>query len=387
MPTVDKVERGSSMTDQRISNLAKILVNYSTEVKENDLVAIVGQPSATPLIREVYREVLRSGGFPYLLPLYMRPLMPGYEGLDQIFLSEANDDQLKHIDVLWMKVNEEFDVRIDIKSRYNTRSLSNIDPQRMKLRGQAYKGIVQTIFERYASGDLRRVGTLYPTQAYAQEADMSFEEFTEYVYKTTYSDSDDPVAEWKRIHGEQQKLVDWLKGKKDVKVKGPNIDLELSIDGRVFINAAGKGNMPCGEIFTGPVEDSVKGWVRFTFPAIYMGREVEGVELLFEHGRVVKASAAKNESLLLSMLDIDDGSRYLGEFAIGTNYQMDRFIKEILFDEKIGGTIHMALGAGYPDTGSVNKSGIHWDMLCDMRDGGQIFVDGDLLYESGEFLI
>ena len=277
MPTVDKVERGSSMTDQRISNLAKILVNYSTEVKENDLVAIVGQPSATPLIREVYREVLRSGGFPYLLPLYMRPLMPGYEGLDQIFLSEANDDQLKHIDVLWMKVNEEFDVRIDIKSRYNTRSLSNIDPQRMKLRGQAYKGIVQTIFERYASGDLRRVGTLYPTQAYAQEADMSFEEFTEYVYKTTYSDSDDPVAEWKRIHGEQQKLVDWLKGKKDVKVKGPNIDLELSIDGRVFINAAGKGNMPCGEIFTGPVEDSVKGWVRFTFPAIYMGREVEGV--------------------------------------------------------------------------------------------------------------
>ncbi len=375
------------MTDQRISNLAKILVNYSTEVKENDLVAIVGQPSATPLIREVYREVLRSGGFPYLLPLYMRPLMPGYEGLDQIFLSEANDDQLKHIDVLWMKVNEEFDVRIDIKSRYNTRSLSNIDPQRMKLRGQAYKGIVQTIFERYASGDLRRVGTLYPTQAYAQEADMSFEEFTEYVYKTTYSDSDDPVAEWKRIHGEQQKLVDWLKGKKDVKVKGPNIDLELSIDGRVFINAAGKGNMPCGEIFTGPVEDSVKGWVRFTFPAIYMGREVEGVELQFEHGRVVKASAAKNESLLLSMLDIDDGSRYLGEFAIGTNYQMDRFIKEILFDEKIGGTIHMALGAGYPDTGSVNKSGIHWDMLCDMRDGGQIFVDGDLLYESGEFLI
>jgi aminopeptidase len=313
--------------------------------------------------------------------------MPGYEGLDQIFLSEANDDQLKHIDVLWMKVNEEFDVRIDIKSRYNTRSLSNIDTQRMKLRGQAYKGIVQTIFERYASGDLRRVSTLYPTQAYAQEADMSFEEFTEYVYKTTYSDSDDPVAEWKRIHGEQQKLVDWLRGKKDVKVKGPNIDLELSIDGRVFINAAGKGNMPCGEIFTGPVEDSVKGWVRFTFPAIYMGREVEGVELQFEHGRVVKASAAKNESLLLSMLDIDEGSRYLGEFAIGTNYQMDRFIKEILFDEKIGGTIHMALGAGYPYTGSVNKSGIHWDMLCDMRDGGQIFVDGDLLYESGEFLI
>jgi aminopeptidase len=274
-----------------------------------------------------------------------------------------------------------------IKSRYNTRSLSNIDPQRIRLRGQAYKEIQETFFERTSSGALRRVATLFPTQAYAQEADLSLEEFSEYVYETTYSDSDDPVAEWKRIHGEQQKLVDWLEGKKEVKVEGPNIDLELSIDERIFINAAGKGNMPCGEIFTGPVEDSAKGWVRFTFPAIYMGREVEGVELQFEHGRVVKASATKNESLLLSMLDIDDGSRYLGEFAVGTNKQMDRFIKEILFDEKIGGTIHMALGAGYPDTGSVNKSAIHWDMICDMRDGGKIIIDDELFYESGKFLI
>jgi aminopeptidase len=387
MPNVDKVERGSSMTDQRISNLAKILVNYSTEVKDKDLVAIYGQPPATPLIQDVYREVLRCGGYPYLLPLYAPPLMPGYEGLDQIFLSEANDDQLKHVDVLHKKVIEEFDVIIAIKSRSNTRSLSNIDPQRIRLRGQAYKGILQTLIERSTSGALRRVGTLFPTQAFAQEADMSLEEFAEYVYKTTYSDCDDPVTEWKRIHDEQQKLVDWLKGKKEVKVKGPNIDLELSIDERIFINAAGKANMPCGEIFTGPVEDSVRGWVRFTFPAIYMGREVEGVELQFEHGRVVKASAAKNESFLQSMLDIDDGARYLGEFAVGTNKQMNRFIKDILFDEKIGGTIHMALGAGYPDTGSMNKSAIHWDMICDMRDGGKIIIDDELFYESGKFLI
>jgi aminopeptidase len=367
MPNVDKVERGSSMTDQRISNLAKILVNYSTEVKDKDLVAIYGQPPATPLIQDVYREVLRCGGYPYLLPLYAPPLMPGYEGLDQIFLSEANDDQLKHVDVLHKKVIEEFDVIIAIKSRSNTRSLSNIDPQRIRLRGQAYKGILQTLIERSTSGALRRVGTLFPTQAFAQEADMSLEEFAEYVYKTTYSDCDDPVTEWKRIHDEQQKLVDWLKGKKEVKVKGPDIDLELSIDERIFINAAGKANMPCGEIFTGPVEDSVRGWVRFTFPAIYMGREVEGVELQFEHGRVVKASAAKNESFLQSMLDIDDGARYLGEFAVGTNKQMNRFIKDILFDEKIGG--------------------IHWDMICDMRDGGKIIIDDELFYESGKFLI
>lgn len=387
MSNVDKVKRGSSMTDQRISNLAKILVNYSTEVKEKDLVAIIGQPPATPLIQEVYREVLLSGAYPYLLPLYLRPVLPGYEGLDQIFLSEASDDQLRHVDVLHKKVIEEFDVMIIIKSHYNTRSLSNIDPQRIRLRSQAYKEIRETFFERTSSGALRRVSTLFPTQTYAQEADMSLGEFAEFVFKSTYSDIDDPISEWRRIHGEQQRLVDWLKGKKEVKVKGPNIDLELSIDGRVFINAAGKGNMPCGEIFTGPVEVSAKGWVRFTFPAIYMGREVEGVELQFEHGRVVKASATKNEAFLLSMLDIDDGSRYLGEFAVGTNKKMDRFIKNILFDEKIGGTIHMALGAGYPNTGSVNKSAIHWDMICDMRDGGKIIIDDELFYESGKFLI
>lgn len=375
------------MADQRISNMAKILVNYSTEVKENDLVAIIGQPSATPLIQELYREILRNGGHPYLFPYSLRPLVPGYEGLDQIFLSEANHDQLKHINVMWKKITEEFDVRIGIKSRFNTRSLSDIDPHRIRVRGQAYKGLAQTYFDRHASGALRRVGTLFPTQAYAQEADMSLKEFEDYVYRSTFSDCDDPIAEWKRIHDEQQILVDWLKGKKNVKVMGPNIDLDLSIDGRVFINSDGKANMPSGEIFTGPVENSVNGWARYTFPAIYMGREVENIELHFDHGRVVKASAEKNESLLLSMLDIDKGSRYLGEFAIGTNKQMDRFIKDILFDEKIGGTIHMALGRGYPNTGSVNKSSIHWDMICDMRDGGQIFVDGDLFYESGEFVI
>ncbi len=375
------------MPDRCLSNLAKTLVNYSTEVKPGDLVAIVGQPPATPLIREVYREVLHSGGNPYLLPLYINPLMPGYEGLDQIFLSEASDDQLSHVDVLWKKVNEDFDVRIDIKSSYNTRSLSNLDPQRIKLRRQAYKDITQLILKRRASRDLRRVGTLYPTQAFAQEADMSLEEFTDYVFKATYSDCDNPIEKWEQFAGNQQRLVDWLKGKKLVQIRGPNIDLELSIADRIFVNAAGKGNMPCGEIFTGPVEDSVEGWVRFTFPAIYSGQEVEGVELKFSQGKVVKASATKNEALLQSMLDVDEGSRYLGEFAIGTNYQMDRFIKDILFDEKLGGTIHMALGAGYPNTGSVNKSGIHWDMLCDMRDGSQIIVDGSLFYESGEFVI
>jgi aminopeptidase len=182
-------------------------------------------------------------------------------------------------------------------------------------------------------------------------------------------------------------LVDWLQGKDQVVVKGPNVDLSLSIKGRTFINSDGKTNMPSGEIFTGPVEESVNGWVRSSYPAIYIGQEVSGIELHFEDGLVTKASADENDGLLQTVLGTDEGSRYLGEFAVGTNLRIDRFIKQILFDEKIGGTIHMALGKGYPATGSKNNSAIHWDILCDMKDGGQIFVDGDLFYDSGKFMI
>ncbi len=375
------------MADPCVVNLARILVNYSTNVQEKDLVAIIGQPPATPLIQEVYREVLRCGGYPYLLALSFKPFLPGFEGLDQIFFSEANDDQLQHVDPFWKKATEDFDVRIIIESSYNTRSLSNIDPRRIRLQQQANKSLVETFMERSASGALRWVRTIYPTQAHAQEAEMSLEEFADYMYRTTFCDCDDPIAEWNSIHDEQQRLVDWLRGKKTIQVKGSEVDLTLSIKERVFINADGKQNMPSGEIFTGPVEDSADGWVRFSFPAIYMGHEVSGIELRFKQGKVVRASASKNEPFLRSMLDTDTGSRYLGEFAIGTNKKIDRFIKNILFDEKIGGTIHLALGAGYPNTGSQNKSAIHWDMICDMHNGGQIYVDEELFYESGEFII
>ena len=375
------------MADQRIKNLARTLVNYCVEVREKDIVGIIAQPLATPLIQEVVREVLRGGGYPYLLP-YKVPLpMLGYEGLDKIFFEEANDDQLKHLNRYWEILNNDFDVRIFIQSEFSTQSIKDIDPERLKIHKMANKPINDTYFERMSTGDLRRVSTLFPTQAYADDAGMSLNDFEDYVYSVTFSDTDDPVGEWKKMREEQQHLVDWLKGKKEVQVRGPHADLSLSIEGRTFINSDGKQNMPSGEIFTGPVEDSVNGWVRFTHPSILTGKEVNGVELHFEDGKVVKASAEKNEDFLLSRLDMDQGSRYLGEFAIGTNYKINRFIKKILFDEKIGGTIHMALGQGYPITGSLNKSAIHWDMICDMRDGGQIIVDDELFYDSGKFII
>jgi aminopeptidase len=216
---------------------------------------------------------------------------------------------------------------------------------------------------------------------------MSLEEYEDFVFAACFADKEDPVAEWRKMGAMQQEKIDWLKGKKHVKLQGADIDLDLSIEGRIFINACGERNMPDGEIFTGPVEDSVNGWVRFTYPSIVQGRAVEGIELKFEQGKVVHASAQKHEDLLYSQLDADAGSRYLGEFAIGTNFGINKFTGQILFDEKIGGTVHMAVGLGYPDTGSKNKSSVHWDMICDMRNDSAIHVDGDLFYKDGQFVV
>jgi aminopeptidase len=374
------------MPDPRHSNLAKILVTYSTKVKPGDHVAIFSQPAAIPIVREVYREVLRAGGFPYYLLGGMKSRVE-LEDLAYLLFTEGNETQIQHVNRMEKMVREEFDVMINLYSQGNTRGLSNVDPARQRLRLRAYADLTQTYLERSAAGEFRWVLSMFPTEAYAQDAEMSLAEFEAYVYHTTYADTSNPIDRWQEIHDEQQVLVDWLKGKKKVEVKGPQVDLTLSVEGRKFINSDGTYNMPSGEIFTGPVEDSVNGWVRFSYPAVLRGREVEGVELQFEGGKVVNASATKNEAFLLQMLDADQGSRYVGEFAIGTNKRINRFIKNILFDEKIGGTIHMAVGAGYPQTGSKNKSALHWDMICEMRDGGKIFVDGELFYESGEFKI
>jgi len=182
-------------------------------------------------------------------------------------------------------------------------------------------------------------------------------------------------------------VIDYLQGKERVHIIGPDTDLTLSIAGRTFINSDGRHNMPSGEIFTGPVEDSAEGYVHFSFPAVIRGREVEDVRLWFEKGKVVRATAGKGEAFLLKMLDTDEGARYLGEFAIGTNTGITRFTRNILFDEKIGGTFHLAVGAGYPETGSRNQSSIHWDMICDLRQGGEIYVDDVLIYKDGKFVL
>ncbi len=365
------------MTDYRIENLAKVIVEYCLSVKPKERVAVIGSTLSETLMLAVQREVLRAGGYPHLFPFF--------PGSQYIRFSESNDDQLDFVSPVMKMAFEEFECLASLYGLANTKALTSIDPAKQGRVAKAQADLMKRYMERAASGELKWVVTMFPTNAHAQDAEMSLAEFEDYVYSTMFADTDNPVREWRKIHDEQQQYVDWLSGKEKLVVKGPNVDLTLSIKDRAFINADGVDNMPSGEIFTSPIEDSTEGWIRFTYPAIEMGREVEGIELKIEKGKVVEATAEKNEAFLLEMLEVDEGARYVGEFAIGTNKRINRFIKNILYDEKIGGTIHMALGAGFEEIGGKNKSGIHWDMICDMRDGGQIFVDGELFYESGEF--
>ncbi len=362
-----------------MEKLADLLVNYSVAVRPGDRVLIEGASLAEPLLKAVYARVLQAGGHPLM--------NAAPAGMEELLFRYASDEQLQYIHQPRKLITETYEVRISIGGENNTRSLTNVDPSKMVLREKAHTELMKIFMKRSAAGELRWTFALFPTNAYAQDAEMSLSEYEDFAYGACLPDMNDPVGYWRRFSEQQQKIVDWLKGKEQVHVIGPETDLLLSIAGRAFINCDGRYNMPDGEIFTGPVEDSIEGHAYFSYPAIEGGREVVGVRLRFEHGRVVKASAEKNEEFLLKTLDTDEGSRRVGEFAIGTNEGITRATRQILFDEKINGSFHMALGAGYPETGSKNESAVHWDLVSDLRHGGEIHVDGELLYKNGQFVI
>jgi aminopeptidase len=283
-------------------------------------------------------------------------------------------------------VVETFDASLYIEALHNSRSLSGIDGSRIARTRKAIADLSGKLMQRSADGTHRWCLTVYPTHAMAQDADMNLADYREFVYGSGMLNDDDPVMFWREEGRKQQKLADWLKGHDSVVLKGSNVDITLSIKDRVFELSDGKYNFPDGEIFTSPVEESVNGWIRFRYPAIYNGQEVTDIELWFDHGRVVKEKAQKNQELLTSLLNTDAGARTLGEWGIGTNYGIQRFSKNMLFDEKIGGTIHFAVGLGFPECGGKNKSGLHWDMLCDMAES-EIRIDGDLFYKDGKTVI
>ena len=367
------------MTDPRIEKLANLLVNYSVGVRKGDRVVIEGSVLAEPLVKAVYTKVLQAGGNPLLM------IQPGET--QELFFKYASNEQLQYVHEPVKLITETYDARIFIWGIENTRALTSIDPGKTVLHSKSRMELMKTSLRRFAAGEFRWVGTLFPTNAPAQDAEMSLAEYEDFVYGACLPDINDPIGYWKGFSKRQQKIIEWLKGKKQVRIIGHETNLSLNVAGRDFINCDGHENMPDGEVFTGPVEDSVEGNVYFSYPAIYDDREVTGVRLWFEHGHVVKASAEKNQDFLLKTLDTDEGSRRVGEFAIGTNEGITQFTRQILFDEKINGSFHLALGAGFPETGSKNESAIHWDMVCDLRQGGEIWVDDQLLYKDGRFVI
>jgi aminopeptidase len=367
------------MADPRVAKLARVMVRYSVPLKQGDLFRIDATPAASPLVRELYREALLAGAHPLV--------RISLEEIDELLYKYGSEAQLTHIPQVVKQEIEEIAATLYIMSSENTRHLSGADSQKVALRRKAGRALSERFYERVNAGEANWSITLFPTYAAAQDADMSLTDYEDFVYTAGKLDADDPVAEWQAVRTQQQRIADFLGTKQAIRLVAPDTDLTYHTAGRGWINADGQKNFPDGEVFTSPDEMKTEGHIRFSFPALYMGREVTDVRLVFREGQVVEASAAKGEDLLHSLLDMDEGARRLGEAAFGTNYNIKSFTRNILFDEKIGGTIHLALGTAFEEIGGRNKSALHWDMVCDMRQGGTAYADGQVFYKDGQFLI
>lgn len=357
---------------------AELLIDYCTGVRDGDEVIILATYEAYPLIRELWKGVVLRGGYPRV--------NLADEVLTELFYRYAPESLLRHYSKIDEFIVENIDVRISILSSTHTKPLVNIDPEKVKIRAQTTAKLTEIFMRRDAEGSLRWVVTAYPTRALAQEAGMSPLEFEEFVFKALKLYRDDPVKAWVEQASWQERIVDLLKKVGELRFVGDDLDLTVNVDGRTWINDDGKVNMPGGEIFTAPHEDSVDGYIKFDYPAIWRGVEVKGVKLIFKKGEVVDAKAEVGENFLRKMLETDEGARRVGELAFGLNYDIDRPVKEILFDEKIGGTIHLALGSSYLKTGGKNKSAIHWDLIRNMEKS-EVYADGELIYKNGKFIL
>ncbi|MHB9143772.1 MAG: aminopeptidase [Symbiobacteriia bacterium] len=354
------------MDTAAVKKLADILVNYSTKVQKGDRVLIQGTELARPLIEEIFRLVVRNGGYP-TVDVRLGSLV-------RLFYIEASEEQLDYVNPIREFTVRNSDVLISIESDENTQALSGVDPERQR----RFHKTMHPLNE-YIMAHVRWNITLYPTQALAQQAGMSLDEYADFVFGATNID-------WPATVAMMTKVKEVFDAGEQVRLVGRETDLTFSIKGHPGIISAGERNMPSGEVFYSPDEKSVNGHVFYEYPAIHGGREVSGIRLTFQDGKVVGATAEKGEDFLQKMLDTDEGARYLGEFGIGTNYGITKFTHNILFDEKIGGTIHLALGDSFEASNGKNKSALHWDMVKEMREGGEIYLDGKLVQKNGKFL-
>ncbi len=353
------------LMDPRITKLAKILTDYSVKIKKGDLIELSFGIKAAPLALECYKNILKKGAYPII---HTTPPKFTYT-----YYRLATQEQLKSFPEISMFEAKKAAGSISIGASQNTKELSNINPKKIALRSKT----IHPISKEYIKKD-NWVICEYPTSALAQDASMALKEFEDFLYKATN-------INYKKLSKKQTKLKKILDKGKHVRITAPDTDIEFSIEGRKAIKCDGHRNIPDGEVFIAPVKKTVNGYIAYSYPAIKSGKEVDGIKLRFKNGKVVKASATKNEKFLKEMVNLDKGSCYIGEFGIGTNYRIKKFIKQILFDEKIGGTIHLALGMAYKEGGGKNESALHWDMIKDLRKKGELYIDGKLIQKNGKF--
>jgi aminopeptidase len=367
--------------DPIVEKLAGVLVNYSLAIEPGELLLITGSIAAEPLVREVFRLAARKGAHPVV-----RVALPG---LDEIVLKESPEEALDYVSPLAVHDYEKADAVLTIMGGMNSQSLSGVPPARMARATRAQSDLQKEFIRRISSEppEVKWCATLFPTHSGAQDAHLSLADYEAFVYHAMLLDAPDPVAGWRKLSAQQERYCGFLQARDEIRILGEDTDLRLRTGGRTWISADGRVNFPDGEVFTGPIEDSANGHIRYSYPTVFHGREAEDVHLWFEHGVVTRWEARRGKELLDELLGMDAGARRLGEFAIGTNYAVPTFTKNILFDEKIGGTCHLALGASIPPTGGKVESALHWDMVCDLRRGGAITADGDTVLRDGQWTI
>jgi aminopeptidase len=356
---------------------ARLLVHYCMDLQPGERLLIESSLLAEPLVTEVFRAALQAGA--------AVDVDLAFRGKQRILLKEGSDYALAHVSPTYTKAMAEYDAYLYIMAPFNLRENQDSDPEKLALRNQALKPMRQNYFQRTATRALKRNLCLFPTDAGAQEAGMSLEAYREFVFNACRLYDENPLESWLQVRRNQQQIVDLLNGCKHIRYVGDGTDISFSTAGRTWINSDGQTNMPSGEVYTSPVEDSVQGTIHFTYPSIYDSSEAEGITLWVKDGLVERWEAKRGQELLNKVFAVD-GARRFGEAAIGTNYRINQFTKNILFDEKIGGTIHMAIGQSYLQAGGQNQSAVHWDMIADMKNGGLIFADGEKIYENGKFL-
>jgi aminopeptidase len=365
--------------DSRVARLGELIVSYSLELERGQILRVDVPPVAAPLAVELYRAALRAGGHPFA--------NVELEQLPEILMKKGSDDQLEFLSPIAAAEIEFVDAIVTVWAESNTRALSRVPPERHQRLIASSRRLAKRRWERIAAGELRWCGVVFPTAAHAQDAEMSLDEYEQFVFRACHVEgTEDPVAHWNGVSDELHRRAEVLGEAREIRIVGPDTDLRLGVEGRKWQPADGRYNMPDGEVYTSPHEAATEGEIRFTFPALFRGREVEDIRLRFEGGKVVAAEAARGLEFLEALLEVDDGARRLGEVAFGLNYEIDRFTNNTLFDEKIGGTMHVALGSAFEELGGRNTSALHWDLVCDLRADGEVYAEGELVWQAGRFL-